>query len=83
MLLDSDSKRLRWACRRGMLELDLVLQPYVEKAYDGSSDRHKELFCKLLAEADQDLFIWFTQRETPKDSELADIVKVVLEYTQL
>ncbi|ODN42236.1 FAD assembly factor SdhE [Piscirickettsia litoralis] len=81
MLLDS--KRLRWACRRGMLELDLVLQPYVEKAYDTSSDRHKELFCKLLSEADQDLFVWFTQREVPKDPELAEIVAVVLEYARL
>lgn len=81
MLLDS--KRLRWACRRGMLELDLVLQPYVESAYDVSSDRHKVLFCKLLEEADQDLFVWLTSREVPKDPELAEIVTVVLEHAKL
>jgi antitoxin CptB len=28
-----DHNRLKWAARRGMLELDLILQPFVEKVY--------------------------------------------------
>ena len=28
-----DETRLRWQCRRGMLELDLMLETFVEKRY--------------------------------------------------
>ena len=29
--------RIRWACRRGMLELDVLFMPFVEEAYDSLS----------------------------------------------
>jgi len=31
--LELDETRLRWQCRRGMLELDLMLETFVEKCY--------------------------------------------------
>ena len=40
-----DSKaRLRWACRRGMLELDVLFRPFVDEAYDDLSDEDKFIF---------------------------------------
>ncbi|MBU0538954.1 MAG: succinate dehydrogenase assembly factor 2, partial [Gammaproteobacteria bacterium] len=30
MVSENEFKRIRWACRRGMLELDLVMVPYVD-----------------------------------------------------
>lgn len=46
--LDSKAK-LRWACRRGMLELDVLFMPFVEDAYDSLSDNEKGIFQRLLS----------------------------------
>jgi antitoxin CptB len=74
--------RVRWHSRRGMLELDLVLEPFVEKCYPGLSERQQRLYRRLLDSEDQDLYSWFLGRVRPGDAELAEIVDVVLEYTR-
>jgi antitoxin CptB len=51
--------KLRWACRRGMLELDILLAPFVEDGYDALSLEQKQVFEQLLACDDPDLFAWF------------------------
>ena len=33
-----DKARLRWACRRGMLELDVLFMPFVDEAWDELTD---------------------------------------------
>ncbi len=47
LLLNPDLRRLRWRCRRGLLELDIVLGRFVER-YAGLDERQKELFDELL-----------------------------------
>lgn len=61
-----DINRLRWACRRGMLELDLVLLPFLENVFLTLSEEKQVLFEKLLESEDQDLFNWFLKNLTPK-----------------
>ncbi|MGB0898839.1 MAG: succinate dehydrogenase assembly factor 2, partial [Psychrobium sp.] len=39
-----DKPRLRWACRRGMLELDVLFSPFVEEAWDDLNDVDKATF---------------------------------------
>ncbi|WP_235826870.1 FAD assembly factor SdhE [Facilibium subflavum] len=80
MQSDSDDtlKRIRWAARRGMLELDLVLSAYVENCYLQASDVEKQQFNRLLTCEDQDLFGWFIQSK-PVDKVHNDIVKKVLQ----
>lgn len=73
--------RLLWASRRGMLELDLVLQPFLEKHYHGLSQANKERFWRLLEAEDQDLFLWFMRREDPQDKDLLEIVQVIRDNT--
>jgi len=55
-------KRLKWACRRGMLELDLVLEPFLENIFSTLSDEDKVRFESLLESEDQDLFDWFLRK---------------------
>lgn len=59
-------KQLQWACRRGMLELDLLLQNFLEQDYDHMTPVEQALFIDLLGEADQDLFSWLFADLTPK-----------------
>ena len=47
--------RLRWQCRRGMLELDLLLQPFVENNYQDLSADEQAVFRDLLKYPDQEL----------------------------
>ena len=64
-----------------MLELDLVLAPFVEARYGELGPGDRQCFEKLMLCEDQDLFSWFLGREEPADPELSDIVKQILEFT--
>ena len=41
--------KLRWQCRRGTKELDLLLQRYLETGYLVADAKEKEQFVELLA----------------------------------
>ncbi|WNO08024.1 succinate dehydrogenase assembly factor 2 [Teredinibacter sp. KSP-S5-2] len=78
-----DINRLRWACRRGMLEVDLVLLPFLENEYASLPDAQKVLFERLLECEDQDLFSWFLKKSDPEDPEIKEIVAIVNSKTGL
>lgn len=72
-----DRNRLFWASRRGMLELDLVLLPFLEKIYPTLGQEDKERYWRLLDCEDQDMFGWFLRRENPDDTDLLKIVEII------
>jgi|JI102314DRNA_FD_contig_111_218320_length_1069_multi_3_in_0_out_0_1 antitoxin CptB len=57
--------RLRWQCRRGLLELDILLGNFLETHYLQLSEKEKILFNDLLQCSDQDLLYWFTNQAVP------------------
>lgn len=75
-----DANRVRWHSRRGMLELDVLLLPYAEEAYDSSSAEDQALYRRLLECEDPDLFGWFMEHKVPEDAELARMVEMVLAH---
>lgn len=70
--------RLKWACRRGMLELDVIFMPFVDKAYDDLAEEHKRVFERLLTCQDPELFAWFMGHEECDDPELKEMVQLIL-----
>ena len=82
MYTEEDIRRLQWQSRRGMLELDVLFVPFVEEAFRDLEVADQDRFVKLLACEDQDLFVWFMQREVPKDPDLARIVNIILKRVQ-
>lgn len=82
MVSDQEVNRMRWAARRGMLELDLVLEPYVQSRYADLDEQDRSRFHRLMACEDQDLFAWFLQRQRPEDPELADLVDKILVFAR-
>ncbi|MBK8186388.1 MAG: succinate dehydrogenase assembly factor 2 [Cellvibrio sp.] len=78
-----DEKRLVWASRRGMLELDLILLPFLEKVYPTLGDVDKQVYQQLLAEEDQDIYAWCMRREDPEDKNLHRIVEIIRANTGL
>ncbi len=82
MVTDEEINRMRWAARRGMLELDLVLEPFVQARYGNLDDADRARFQELMRQEDQDLFAWFLRREQPEDPELAHIVSQILDFAR-
>ncbi len=72
-----NKNRLLWACRRGMLELDLILASFVENVYDTLEDNDKLRFQVLLECEDQSLFMWFMKRDDPTDPDMRRIVQII------
>ena len=69
--------KLRWACRRGMLELDVILGNFLNEAYPALSEEDKERFVELLNCTDPELFAWLMGHEHPKDPDLSKIVEII------
>ncbi|WP_111640188.1 FAD assembly factor SdhE [Marinomonas shanghaiensis] len=75
-------KRLKMQCRRGMLELDVLLEPFLADVYLTLEEEDKQRFTRLLACEDQDLFPWFMQSAEPEDPDHARIVNIILSRVQ-
>lgn len=73
-----EKAKLYWACRRGMLELDLLLLPFLEKAYDNLSPEEKLTFIQLLEIEDPTLYQWFIARLEPEDPAMRTLVEKIL-----
>ena len=57
--------KLRWRCRRGMKELDVLLTRYVEERFCGASDQEREAFRQLLETQDPVLYAYCLGKERP------------------
>lgn len=75
--------RLKWACRRGMLELDVLLLPFVEQAFDELTEHQQITFERLLTCDDPDLFAWFMGHQSCQDPELRAMVELVLNRVKI
>ena len=75
--------QLNWACRRGMLELDLVLTQFMQAGYDDLTDTQKQDFEDLLRCQDQELFGWFLQSQQPDNAKYASLVRLILQRVHL
>ncbi len=79
---DIELNRLFWHSRRGMLELDVLLVPFVREVYPQLDSEDQARYRQLLECEDQDMFGWFMQREEPQDPDLRRIVKIILDRVQ-
>ncbi|HDZ56101.1 MAG TPA: succinate dehydrogenase assembly factor 2 family protein [Pseudomonas xinjiangensis] len=82
MSADIEFKRLYWHSRRGMLELDVLLGPFLEEAYRDLEAADQDRFRMLLESEDQDMFGWFMQRSEPENPDLKRIVRMILDRVQ-
>jgi antitoxin CptB len=50
-----DLDRIRWRCRRGLLELDLLLKAFLDRRFDSLDADQRQRFNELLDQPDNDL----------------------------
>jgi len=72
----SELKRLRWRCRRGVLELDVLLMRYLDRRYLSADEAEKAQFMRLLSLEDSDLLRYLLGERTPA-AEVAQIVALI------
>ena len=77
--LEAQRSRLLWQCRRGMLELDAMLQAFMDKAYDDLSDEQKKSFEILLQTPDQLLLEYLMGRTIPIDKDVEYVARRIRE----
>ncbi len=74
---DERLARLRWRCRRGMLELDLALQQILDRRYARLSEPERELLEQLLTVPDWELLGYLHGESEPRDQEVRRLVRKI------
>ncbi|MGH8205326.1 MAG: succinate dehydrogenase assembly factor 2 [Steroidobacteraceae bacterium] len=71
---DPQRSRLRWQCRRGMQELELLLLAWLDSAYDSAGGAERACFLGLLQLPDPQLARYLIAGERPDDAALAGLI---------
>jgi antitoxin CptB len=71
----SEFDRIRWQCRRGLLELDLVLERFLRENSEKLTARELATFRRLLSVPDNDLWDWISGRADPGDRALGELIE--------
>ncbi len=72
-----DNINYRWQCRRGMLELDLLLNNFVDKKLNVLSTQQKQIFELLLSYPDQTLLDLLLGNAVSSDPAIAMLVQQI------
>lgn len=71
--------RMRWRCRRGMLELDIILQRFIDNHYEQLDEYQLELFEVLLSLPDHDLWNIIIGNTKVFDNQFQPVLKLLQE----
>lgn len=74
----AETGRLRWRCRRGMKELDLLLVRWLDRRYPTAGPAARAAFTRLLEAQDPQLVAWLLKGEPAPDGELQGLVDELL-----
>jgi len=72
-----DLDKIRWHCRRGMLELDLILEQFNERHLAGLNPAQLGCYQELLAFPDNDLLDLAMGRAASPDQRYAHILQLL------
>ena len=73
MTEDKDYSRMRWASRRGLLELDLLLGPFMASCFRELEPQLREDYQQLMSHEDQDILTWIMGTKALSDESLIAI----------
>lgn len=69
--------RVKWQCRRGMLELDILLNQFIEKEYEALNKDQSIVFDALLDYPDQVLYDLLLEKMNTSDKAVSELVRVI------
>ena len=75
---DAELRRLAWRCRRGMLELDIVLQRFIAQHFDELTLAQLKALDDLLELPDTDFWTLISSDKiTPKNIDTVNVVNKI------
>lgn len=77
-----NKSELAWACRRGMLEMDVFVQPFFEQCFDKLDVSEQAVFKRMLAYDDPELFSWFMHHRPCPDPQIAEMIDVIRRFNK-
>ncbi|HEY7987089.1 MAG TPA: succinate dehydrogenase assembly factor 2 [Methylophilaceae bacterium] len=69
-----EMQRMQWRCRRGLLELDIVLGRFVSQCYEHLTADQLRIFNDLLDYTDNELLDLIITRTQSPDAEVQELV---------
>ena len=69
--------RIVWRCRRGMRELDLLLEGFLATGLGSLDDDDLDRLEDLLVQPDQDILAWLMGAREPENAEICRIVTIL------
>lgn len=72
--------RIYWRSRRGLLELELLLIPFVRDSFPDLHETEQDGYVRLLEHDDLDIYDWIQGRCEPEDESLRGIVARIREH---
>jgi antitoxin CptB len=69
--------QLLWSCRRGMKELDVLLERYLRTHFDAASREQQAAFAELLELQDPELYALLLGRKTETNPVTHDVIKAI------
>ena len=70
-----DAAKLKWRCRRGVKEFDVLFNRFLEADYPNLSEEQQGYFHRLLDEQDPVIMDWLFKRSEPKDAGIKWIIE--------
>lgn len=75
--LNDQERVLQWRCRRGLKELDVFVQPFLNDHYRSISTAEQAAFARLMACEDMDILDWLLHQAKPEDAELEHLIELI------
>lgn len=72
-----DTARIRWRCRRGLKELDVLMERLVAERLQQLSPELTRALNRLLDETDLDLLDWIIGRSPPRSPEYLPLLEIL------
>ena len=80
-MMPTQKQRLRWQCRRGLVELDVLFQHYLEHQFMVAAVPEQAQFVQLLQQQDDQLQAWLLESVEPDPT--FSVIVAVLRQTRM
>lgn len=74
---DDETRRMQWASRRGLLELDLFLGPFMSRRFASLPASLRADYRELMTNEDQQILNWLMARDESVPEQLQSIVAAI------
>ena len=74
----TDLKQIYWRSRRGMLEIEAKLVPFIRDHFQDLSLEEQTLYEQMLDLEDWEIFDWLQRREIPDDPKVLALVEKII-----